>query len=178
MMLPPCMSLQPGTRLGHYEIVEPIGAGGMGEVYKAHDSRLHRDVAIKVLAAKTVGDATAEARFEREARSIAAVSHPHICAIQQVLTICDLPKCTNIREVPRTRGGTPRWARDGRGIAYIYAADHRNLGERPLDGSPDHALTHFDDGRIQDYAWSSDGKRLALSRGQTFEDLVLIKGLR
>jgi Tol biopolymer transport system component/tRNA A-37 threonylcarbamoyl transferase component Bud32 len=96
----------------------------------------------------------------------------------RVVALCDLPDCTNITEVTVARGGTPRWAPDGRGIAYIYPADHRNLWEQPFDGSPDHALTHFDDGRIQEFAWSPDGKRLALARGQTLNDLVLIKGLR
>jgi len=75
------MPLEPGTRLGPYEIVGPIGAGGMGEVYRAKDTRLDRDVAIKVLPAQSVGDAQAESRFDREARAIAALNHPHICAL-------------------------------------------------------------------------------------------------
>ena len=76
--------MTPGTRLGPYEIVAPIGAGGMGEVYRAKDIRLDRDVAVKVLPAKSVGDAQAEARFEREARAIAALSHPNICTLHDV----------------------------------------------------------------------------------------------
>jgi serine/threonine protein kinase/Tol biopolymer transport system component len=78
------MPLTTGSHLGPYEILAPLGAGGMGEVYKARDPRLNRDVAIKVLPANTIGDPTAEARFEREARAIAAVSHPHICAIYDI----------------------------------------------------------------------------------------------
>ena len=78
------MSLTPGTRLGPYEIVAPIGAGGMGEVYRAKDTRLDRDVAVKVLPAKSVGDAQAEARFDREARAIAALSHPNICTLHDI----------------------------------------------------------------------------------------------
>jgi len=70
-----------GTRLGPYEITAPIGAGGMGEVYKAHDTRLDRTVAIKVLPSTLVGDAQARQRFAREARAIAALSHPHICPL-------------------------------------------------------------------------------------------------
>ena len=70
-----------GTRLGPYEITAPIGAGGMGEVYKAHDTRLDRTVAIKVLPSTLVGDAHARQRFAREARAIAALSHPHICPL-------------------------------------------------------------------------------------------------
>ncbi len=78
------MSLDPGTRLGPYEIVSRIGAGGMGEVYRARDSRLDRDVAIKVLSDAVAGDPTALARFEREAKSVAALSHPNILAIHDV----------------------------------------------------------------------------------------------
>ena len=70
------MALTPGTKLGPYEIQAPIGAGGMGEVYRARDTRLDRDVAIKVLPAGRVGDADAEARFEREARAVAGLNHP------------------------------------------------------------------------------------------------------
>ncbi|HEX7705190.1 MAG TPA: protein kinase [Thermoanaerobaculia bacterium] len=70
-----------GTRLGPYEIVAPIGAGGMGEVWRARDQRLQRDVAIKVLPEVTAGTPAALARFEREARAVAALSHPNILAI-------------------------------------------------------------------------------------------------
>jgi TolB-like protein/Flp pilus assembly protein TadD len=78
------LALSPGTRLGPYEIVSPIGAGGMGEVYRARDSRLDRDVAIKVLSESIAGDPMALARFEREAKAIAALSHPNILAIHDV----------------------------------------------------------------------------------------------
>src|SRR5712691_466227 len=75
------MALSAGSRLGPYEIVAPLGAGGMGEVYKARDTRLLRDVAIKVLPEALHGDNEALSRFEREARAIAALSHPNILAI-------------------------------------------------------------------------------------------------
>jgi len=78
------VSLAIGTRLGPYEIVAPLGAGGMGEVYRAKDTRLDRDVAVKVLPAASVGDAQAEKRFDREARAIAALSHPNICSLYDV----------------------------------------------------------------------------------------------
>ena len=67
-----------GTRLGPYEILAPLGAGGMGEVYRAHDPRLGRDVAIKVSKEQFT------ARFEREARAVASLNHPHICHIYDV----------------------------------------------------------------------------------------------
>ena len=72
------MSLTPGTRLGVYDVVELLGSGGMGEVYRAHDARLGRDVAIKVLSARSIGDPDRLSRFRREARALAALSHPHI----------------------------------------------------------------------------------------------------
>jgi serine/threonine protein kinase len=75
------MSLPPGTRLGPYEILAPIGAGGMGEVYRARDSKLDRDVAIKVLPESVAADPDTLARFEREAKAVAALSHPNILAI-------------------------------------------------------------------------------------------------
>src|SRR6266404_732307 len=75
------MALSGGTRLGPYEILSPLGAGGMGEVYRARDSRLDRDVAIKVLPESLLEDGEASARFEREAKAVAALSHPNILAI-------------------------------------------------------------------------------------------------
>src|SRR5262245_45875197 len=75
------MSLSSGTRLGPYEIGAPLGAGGMGEVYRARDTRLGRDVAVKVLPDALASDADALARFEAEARAVAALSHPNILAI-------------------------------------------------------------------------------------------------
>jgi len=78
------MTLPAGTRLGPYEIVAPLGAGGMGEVYRARDSRLDRDVAIKILPERLAHDPQALARFEREAKAVAALSHPNILAIYDV----------------------------------------------------------------------------------------------
>src|SRR5713101_6352296 len=75
------MTLGRGTRLGAYEIAAPLGAGGMGEVYRARDLRLDRDVAIKVLPAQLTDDSVALARFEREAKAVAALSHPGILSI-------------------------------------------------------------------------------------------------
>src|SRR6476660_889250 len=72
------MPLSVGEKLGPYEILAPIGKGGMGEVYRAHDSRLKRDVAIKVSAAQF------SERFEREAQAIAALNHPNICQLYDV----------------------------------------------------------------------------------------------
>jgi serine/threonine protein kinase len=78
------MSLSPGVRLGPYEVTGPIGAGGMGEVYKARDTRLDRTVAIKVLPAQFAADPLFRERFEREAKAISQLSHPHICTLHDV----------------------------------------------------------------------------------------------
>ena len=75
------MPLAAGTRLGPYEIRAPIGAGGMGEVYRAHDERLERDVAIKVLPEEVASDEERVARLEREAKLLASLNHPNIAAI-------------------------------------------------------------------------------------------------
>src|SRR6476659_433502 len=75
------MILAPGTRLGSYEIQSAIGAGGMGEVYKARDPKLGRDVALKILPPAFLSDPDRLIRFEREARMLASLNHPHIGAI-------------------------------------------------------------------------------------------------
>jgi Tol biopolymer transport system component len=75
------MTLSPGTRLGPYEVVGPLGAGGMGEVYRARDAKLERDVAIKVLPERLSSDSVALQRFEREAKTVAALSHPNLLGI-------------------------------------------------------------------------------------------------
>ena len=75
------MALRPGTRLGPYEIAAQIGVGGMGEVYRARDTKLDRDVAIKVLPESLAGDPDRIARFQREAKTLAALNHPNVAAI-------------------------------------------------------------------------------------------------
>ena len=78
------MALTRGVRLGPYEIVSAAGAGGMGEVYRARDTRLDRTVALKVLPPDLTSDPAARQRFEREARAVAALSHPHICTLLDI----------------------------------------------------------------------------------------------
>src|SRR5437667_414749 len=78
------MPLVPGTKLGPYEIVSPLGAGGMGEVYRAKDTRLERTVAIKILPAQVSNDAVRKQRFEREAKTISSLNHPHICVLHDI----------------------------------------------------------------------------------------------
>jgi serine/threonine protein kinase len=78
------MPLTNGTHLGPYEIIAPLGAGGMCEVYKARDTRLNRTVAIKVLRAHIAGDPEAKQRFEREAQTVAGLNHPNICVLHDI----------------------------------------------------------------------------------------------
>src|ERR1700694_5306722 len=78
------MPLVSGTKLGPYEIVGPLGAGGMGEVYRARDTRLERSVAIKILPAQFSSDPVHKLRFEREAKTISQLNHPHICVLHDV----------------------------------------------------------------------------------------------
>src|SRR4051794_21350964 len=75
------MSLSAGTRVGSYEVLSVIGAGGMGEVYRSRDTKLHRDVALKVLPDAFAEDPERLARFAREAQTLASLNHPHIAAI-------------------------------------------------------------------------------------------------
>jgi len=78
------MGLTSGTKLGPYEIISPLGAGGMGEVYRARDTRLERTVAIRVLPANMSVDLNLRQRLEREAKSVSKLSHPHICTLHDV----------------------------------------------------------------------------------------------
>ena len=78
------MALTSGIKLGPYEILAPLGAGGMGEVYRARDTRLERDVAIKVLPANLSSDPSLRQRLEREAKAVSKISHPHICTLHDI----------------------------------------------------------------------------------------------
>ena len=78
------MPISPGARLGSYEVLSPLGAGGMGEVYKARDTRLDRTVAIKILPSHLADKPQLRERFEREARTVASLNHPHICVLHDI----------------------------------------------------------------------------------------------
>ncbi len=135
------MSLNSGTKLGPYEILTPLGAGGMGEVYRARDSRLDRIVAVKVLPASFSADADRLRRFEQEARSVAALNHPNILAVHDIGThegapymVCELLEGETLRA--RMHGGvlSPRKAvelaiqiAEGLAAAHEKGIVHRDL---------------------------------------------------
>ncbi|HUR83572.1 MAG TPA: serine/threonine-protein kinase, partial [Thermoanaerobaculia bacterium] len=135
------MSLPTGTRLGPYEIVEPIGSGGMGDVYRARDTRLDRDVAIKVLPERVARDAEARMRFEREAKAVAALTHPNILAIHDygsedgaAFSVTELLEGETLRK--RINNGAIPWRRaaeigaaiaDGLAAAHAKGIIHRDL---------------------------------------------------
>ena len=135
------MTLAPGTKLGSYEIVEAIGAGGMGEVYRARDSRLGRDVAIKTIAPKFAADPEALARFQREARVVASLSHPNVIAIHDIgshgdlwYLVTELLTGETVRD--RLLRGTVPWRQavaivqaiaDGMSAAHAGGVVHRDL---------------------------------------------------
>jgi eukaryotic-like serine/threonine-protein kinase len=81
------MALASGIKIGPYEILSPLGAGGMGEVYRAHDSRLGREIALKILPESFARDRDRLHRFEQEARAVAVLSHPNILAIHDVAVL-------------------------------------------------------------------------------------------
>ena len=134
-------SLAAGSRLGPYEIAGLLGVGGMGEVFRARDGRLGRDVAIKVLPSHVAGDSRRVQRFEQEALAVAALNHPNILAIYDVGTheerpylVSELLEGQSLRELVAAGRVPPRRAVDGvrqvtRGLAAAHAKGivHRDL---------------------------------------------------
>jgi eukaryotic-like serine/threonine-protein kinase len=148
-------SLPPGTRLGPYEIVQPIGSGGMGDVYRARDTRLDRDVAIKVLPERFVRDVEARMRFDREAKAVAALTHPNILSIHDygstdtiAYSVTELLEGQTLRR--RLQEGPISWRKvieigaaiaDGLAAAHAKGIIHRDLKPENI------FLT--DDGRVK-----------------------------
>src|SRR6266496_2865999 len=134
------MTLSAGTRLGPYEILSPLGAGGMGEVYRARDSKLKRDVAVKVLPKSLAADADALARFEREALAVAALSHPNILAIFDFGT----HEGTAYAVTELLEGETLRGKLDAGPIPQKQAVDYALQIARGLSAAHEKAVVHRD----------------------------------
>ena len=146
------MALSAGAVLGAYEILAPLGAGGMGEVYRARDTRLGRDVAIKVLPAAVSADAQRLRRFEQEARAAAALNHPNIVTIYSVERADDVPFVTMelvegislARLIPRTGMPVERTLAIGIALADAVSAAHRR-GIVHRDLKPANVMVTADD---------------------------------
>ena len=127
------MPLSAGTRLGPYEILSTVGTGGMGEVYRARDTKLGRDVAVKILPQEVAPDPDRLARFRREARAVGALNHPHIVTIFSIEEHDDVPfitmelieGCTLDREIPGGGVSLARFFDIGIALADALSAAHR-----------------------------------------------------
>jgi Tol biopolymer transport system component len=154
----------PGSWLGPYQIVKPIGSGGMGEVYRAHDSRLNRDVALKMLPVEFARDPDRLARFQREARLLAALNHPHIAAIYGVeeadgtpALVLELVEGRTLDELIYEKAGAPslsvgetiaiaRQIVDALGAAHDRGIVHRDLKPGNIKITPERVVKVLDFG--------------------------------
>jgi serine/threonine-protein kinase len=180
------MPLDAGSRLGPYEILAPLGAGGMGEVYRARDPRLGRDVAVKILPDGDAADPEHLARFEREARAVAALSHPNVLAIYDVglgdvpFLVTELLRGETLRELlDKGRLGSPRTVELGLQLAAGLAAAHdrgivhRDLKPGNLFITTDGQVKILDFGLAKRIGALSEGTDESITRPQTLRGTVM-----
>lgn len=168
------MALSEGTRLGTYEILEPLGARGMGEVYRAHDTKLDRDVALKVLPEGTLSNDEARKRFRREANALSRLSHPHVATLFDFDTaegtdflVIELVRGPSLRDELEDKGALPErdvirlGAQLARGLqsAHEQGIVHRDLKPGNLQLTPDGLLKILDFGlaRLVPRGTATDG---------------------
>jgi eukaryotic-like serine/threonine-protein kinase len=186
------MPLAPGTKLGPYEIAAPIGAGGMGEVYRAHDPKLGRDVAIKVLPAALSHDPERIARFQREAKALAALNHPNIAAIYgfekqagSSFLVMELVPGETLAERIHRAGSLPaeevvaiaRQMADALEAAHEKGIVHRDLKPANVKVTPDDKVKILDFGLAKAYSGDSSetdlGNSPTLTAGATMGGVIL-----
>jgi serine/threonine protein kinase len=162
------MGLTSGTKLGPYEIVSPLGAGGMGEVYRARDTRLERDVAIKVLPANLSSDPSLRQRLEREAKAVSKLSHPHICTLHDVghqdgvdFLVMELLEGETL-EHKLTRGPMPleQAVRCAEQIADALAKAHK-MGITHRDLKPSNVMLTKTGAKLMDFGLAKETSRAA-----------------
>ncbi len=165
----------PGSKLGPYEIIESIGRGGMGEVYRARDARLRRNVAIKTVAAGALADPAMRERFDREARAVAALSHPNILAIYDVGDCDGIPYVA----VELLEGDTLRPHLGTSPLPLSTALDYAVQIGRGLAAAHDRGIVHRDlkpenifvtrDGQVKilDFGLATEPAGRARRRGDT-----------
>jgi eukaryotic-like serine/threonine-protein kinase len=185
------MSLASGTRLGPYEIGDALGAGGMGEVYRARDTRLDRAVAVKILPAHAASDPNFLERFDREARSIAALNHPHICTLHDVgheqdthFLVLELVEGETLAE--RLQGG-PLSVSESMAIA-LQIADalegahdkgilHRDLKPANIKITPEGTVKVLDFGLAKVFGTDTAGSGFAVANSPTLSRLATQAGV-
>jgi len=170
-------SLPPGTRVGPYEVLAPIGAGGMGQVFRAHDTSLHREVALKILPPALAGDAEYRTRFSREARVLATLNHPHIAQVYGLedsvagpVIVMELVSGATLRDRLRNRVAREDALRLAYQIATALDAAHEK-GIVHRDLKPGNVMVTTDGAaKVLDFglAKTSDGQEAATNHDTTF----------
>jgi serine/threonine protein kinase len=140
------MALAPGAKLGPYEIQSPLGAGGMGEVYRACDTRLDRTVAVKILPSHLSDNPEAKQRFDREARAISSLNHPNICTLYDVgpnYLVTELVEGETLSDLLKRAPGLERCLDIARQVLEALRAAHR-AGVVHRDLKPQNIMVRFD----------------------------------